>query len=201
MKGWHLWPLLLLALSCAAQAEMGISVIGAERFGDDPTLDKDGSGPGSAQTIDIDDAVSSALTLQYFNTSSTSYDFWVLRLETDVSGDTTEVSLVQESLHFGGRKYWQDDAFRPYVGATVGIQRLDLGSANHDQETLWGFTLFAGLALPLTEHVRLIGEARMVGTVFSSDTALGCGTEGCVWHVQSQVWSQYDVGLGLSMQF
>jgi hypothetical protein len=198
MKLWQLASALVMV--GAVQAEVGVSLLGAQRFGEDPTVESNAA-IEIADSLSIDEALSTSLTIQYFDTESTSYDFWFSRAESDASSETTTVSLLQESIHFGGRKYWKEDALRPYVGATVGLQQLSVNTERDNDETLWGFTLFAGIAFPISESLQFVGEARMVGTVLSSDTALGCGPSGCVWHIQSQVWSQYDVGLGLSMQF
>ena len=182
-----------LAASNASHAELGVSVLGSYRFGDELDVDN--------VTVDIDEGTGAAVSLQYFNAADSSFDLWLSRLETATETDGIRADLQQESIQFGGRKYWRDEPFRPYVGATVGIQRLSPDLRSSERETRPAFTLFFGLALPISEQWQLLAEARWLGTIFNSDTSIRCDDQDCVWKIKSGTWTQYDIGFGVSAQF
>ena len=187
--------LLLAALTCssASHAELGVSVLGSYRFGDELAVDN--------VAVDIDEGAGVAVSLQYFNAGDSSFDLWLSRLETSTETEGIRADLQQESIQFGGRKYWRDEPFRPYVGATVGIQRLSPDLRSSERETRPAFTLFFGLALPISEQWQLVAEARWLATIFNSDTSIRCDDQDCVWEIKSGTWTQYDIGFGVSGQF
>ena len=182
-----------LAASNASHAELGVSVLGSYRFGDELDVDN--------VTVDIDEGTGAAVSLQYFNAADSSFDLWLSRLETTTETDGIRADLQQESIQFGGRKYWRDEPLRPYVGATVGIHRLSPDLRSSERETRPAFTLFFGLALPISEQWQLLAEARWLGTIFNSDTSIRCDDQDCVWEIKSGTWTQYDIGFGVSAQF
>ena len=187
--------LLLAVLTCssASHAELGVSVLGSYRFGDELAVDN--------VAVDIDEGAGVAVSLQYFNAGDSSFDLWLSRLETATETEGIRADLQQESIQFGGRKYWRDEPFRPYVGATVGIQRLSPDLRSSERETRPAFTLFFGLALPISEQWQLVAEARWLATIFNSDTSIRCDEQDCIWEIKSGTWTQYDIGFGVSGQF
>lgn len=184
---------LLLAISFAAHAEVGVTVMAGYRFGDDLAVQE--------RTVSVDEGNAAALSLHYFNAADSAFDLWLSRFSSELTSSTESTDVLQESIQFGGRKYWQDQPFLPYVGATVGVLRLRPDLTANERETRPAYTLFVGLALPLTDQVQLLAEARWLNTVFSSDTRIRCDDSDCSWTIKSGTWSQYDIGLGLSAQF
>ena len=184
---------ILSTASFAAHAEVGTTVMAGYRFGDDLAVRE--------QTVAVDEGKALALTLHYFSAADSAFDLWISRFESDLKTASNETRVLQESLQFGGRKYWQDRPFLPYVGATVGVLRLTPDLVANERETRPAYTLFVGLALPLGESVQLLAEARWLNTVFSSDTSLRCDDSDCSWTIKSGTWSQYDIGIGISAQF
>ncbi|NQD36923.1 hypothetical protein HPT27_07780 [Permianibacter sp. IMCC34836] len=183
----------MLLAAATARAEVGVSVLANYRFGDDLAV--------NGTPVSIDEGNSAALTLHYFNTASSAFDLWFSRFDTDAQTGTVMTAMRQDSIQFGGRKYWQDQPFLPYVGATIGIQRLSPDLAQRERETRPAFSLFTGLALPLTEDWQLLAEARWLGTVFSSETTVRCDDSDCEWKIKSGTWTQYEVGIGLTARF
>ncbi|MFN4292023.1 MAG: hypothetical protein ACK4E7_14260 [Permianibacter sp.] len=185
--------IVLLAISFAAHAEVGVTVMAGYRFGDDLAVQE--------RTVSVDEGNAAALSLHYFNTADSAFDLWLSRFRSELTSSTESTDVLQESIQFGGRKYWQDQPFLPYVGATVGVLRLRPDVTANERETRPAYTLFVGLALPLTDQVQLLAEARWLNTVFSSDTRIRCDDSDCSWTIESGTWSQYDIGLGISAQF
>lgn len=189
------WLLLALALLLTqrAEAELGVSVLANFRFGDELVA--------AGTDVDVDDGNGAALSLHYFTAADSAYELWWSRTATDARTDAAETELQQDSLQFGGRKYWLEEPFRPYVGATVGVIRLQPDVVRNERETRPAFTLFIGSALPIAEHWQLVAELRWLGTIFSSDTTIRCDDVDCRWQIKSGTWSQYDFGVGVSGQF
>lgn len=185
--------LMLSAASLGAQAEVGMTVMASYRFGDDLAVQE--------RTVSVDEGNALALSLHYFNAADSAFDLWLSRFRSDLTSSSESTEVLQESIQFGGRKYWQDQPFLPYVGATIGVLRLSPDLTANERETRPAYTLFVGLALPLTDHVQLLAEARWLNTVFSSDTRIRCDDSDCSWTIKSGTWSQYDIGLGISAQF
>lgn len=185
--------MLLGALAGVVHAEVAVSLLSTYRFGDDL--------PEAERSVSVDEGGSAALTLHYFDHADSAYDLWLSRYRGDAHRADERVTLDQEAVLFGGRKYWRDGPFYPYLGAGVGVLRLRPDVQQDAAETRAAFSLVGGLSWPLTDAMQLVAEARWLGTVFSSNTALRCGDNGCEWQIQSGTWSQYDLGLGLTVHF
>lgn len=192
-NGRLLAALLLLCWLPMATAEVGVSVLAGYRFGDDLAV--------SGTPVAVDEGDSVAVTLHYFDSRSTAFDLWFARFDGETRTGAVETAMLQESIQFGGRKYWQDQPFLPYVGATVGVQRLSPDLLQRERETRPAFTLFTGLSWPVADKVQLLAEARWIGTIFSSETSVRCDDDDCEWKIKSGTWSQYEVGVGVTATF
>lgn len=187
------WLGCVMVIALPVHAEIGVSALAAYRFGDELAVQDD--------TVSVEEGRSTALTLHYFSAADAAFDLWLSRHDTEALTGTVTTDLRQDAIQFGGRRYWRDEPFFPYVGATIGVLRLQPSLRRAETETRPAFSLFAGLALPLSEQTQLVAEARWLSTFFSGETRLRCDDSDCQWTIQSGSWTQYDVGLGLTVVF
>ena len=112
--------------------------------------------------------------------------------------------LAVDIWQLGGNYLFLDgDArLRPYVGVGLGLTRLVPEPAGLDDETRFSASFAAGAKLRLARHIGLRAEARGFFTVFGTEGASFCSSQGtCGFAGTSQLMTQVDLRAGLILAF
>jgi hypothetical protein len=205
-----LLALLLAGGSAAAQGgfdlpRVSLTPIGGYTFGGE-FEDREGD-----LAVEVDDAPHVGLILNFRESARTQWEvFYALQqTEADVSelpsGDIDTMDLDIQYLHAGGTYVADGLTARPFLAATVGVTRFDPDPLTFDSENFFSFGIGAGWQLQPTDRVGLRLEARLLGTVLGSETALFCETGPeeniCAIESDSDVYWQVQTSLGLVFRF
>lgn len=203
--------LLLLMMPAFAQAEVkyGVEItpfagyrLGGE-FEDD---DDDGNTTGA--DVDIDEASSVGLIVNWPSVANTEWEIYLGRqatsLETDAlfaPTDTPSADLDITYLQAGGTYWFDGERARPFIVATVGASRFEPDDSSFDSETFFAFGIGGGYKIAPTSRIGLRLEGRLFGSVLDSDEAVFCrsggAVSGCLVSVSGSVVWQWEVTAGL----
>jgi len=176
-------------------------VVGGSFSNDDDTGTND-------QDVDLDDAASYGLIVNWPAEANTEWEIYLSRQSTslDTNGlltpDLTPLPDLDISfLQAGGTYLFEGDKARPYIVATVGASRFEPDDSDFDSETFFAFGIGGGIKVAPTSRVGLRLEGRVLGSLVSSDSAVFCrsGPEanGCLVAVSGSVVWQWEVLAGL----
>ena len=198
---------LLLGGNAFAQSSPGkfeITPYGGFRFGGTfEDLDADLS-------AELDDDASFGLILNLRESSNTQWELIYAQQNTAV--DTSEftfsdpsIDVDLQSLQIGGTYMGEGQRARPYVAATVGGTYISPDFAGLDSDTFWSFSIGAGLQAFPSKRVGLRVEARVWGTLLSSNSDLFCssGPDGglCAITVDGDALWQFETFAGVVFRF
>lgn len=198
---------LFLSSGAFAQASPGnfeITPYGGFRFG------------GTFEDIDadlsaeLDDDASFGLILNLRESANTQWELIYAQQNTAV--DTSEftfsdpsIDVQLQSLQLGGTYMGDGQRARPYVAATVGGTYISPDFPDLDSDTFWSFSIGAGLQAFPTNRLGLRLEARLWGTLLSSDSDLFCssGPQGgaCAITVDGDALWQVETFAGVVFRF
>lgn len=210
----RLKPLLLLILLAAATAASAgevshgieITPFAGYRFGG--TFESDATGSTTARDVDIGDAASYGLIVNWPAEENTEWEIYLSRQSTTLepaglfaSDETLPADLDITYLQAGGTYCFDGARARPYIVATVGVSRFEPDDSQFDPETFFGFGIGGGVKLAPTARLGLRLEGRVLGSVVSSDSAIFCqsgsAASGCLVAVSGSVVWQWEVLAGL----
>lgn len=112
--------------------------------------------------------------------------------------------LALDVYQLGGNYLFGEDRqkLRPYIGAALGVTRLDPEPAGLSSETRFSASLAGGLKAYLGAHVGLRFEVRGFFTVLESDSRVFCGSlDGCNARTSGSDLSQAEIRGGLLFRF
>ncbi|MEQ1802123.1 MAG: outer membrane beta-barrel protein [Gammaproteobacteria bacterium] len=202
--------LLLFMLPALAQAQVkyGIEVTPFAGYRLGGEFESTDLGTTNGAGIDIDDASSYGLIVNWPSVENTEWEIYLGRqstsLETDELFDppgTAPAKLDISYLQAGGTYWFEGDRARPYIVATLGASRFEPDDSSFDSETFFAFGIGGGYKIMPTSRIGLRLEGRVLGSVVDSDQAVFCrsggAASGCLIAVSgSMVW-QWEVLAGL----
>ena len=160
------------------------------------------------QDIDLDDAASYGLIVNWPAEVNTEWEVYLSRQSTSLQTTglfaTDESALTDLDISYvqaGGTYFFEGERARPYIVATVGASRFEPDDSAFDSETFFAFGIGGGVKVAPTSRVGLRLEGRVLGSVVNSDSAVFCrsgpAANGCLVAVSgSMVW-QWEVLAGL----
>lgn len=175
-------------------------------------FDADDDVAGTSADVEIDDAAGYGLVVNFPADYNTEWEIWLSRQSTslDTAGlfgagepvlDDLDISYIQA----GGTYLFDGQWAQPYFGATVGVSRFDPEASGFDSETFFAFGVGGGYKVAPTARIGLRLDARVFGSLVSSDEAVFCrsGPEasGCLIAVSGSVVWQWLVSAGLIVRF
>jgi len=163
---------------------------------------------GNDTAIDIDDASSFGLIVNWPSVENTEWEIYLGRqstsLETQglfVPPDTPPVDLDISYLQAGGTYWFDGERARPFIVATVGASRFEPDDSSFDSETFFAFGVGGGYKIAPTSRLGLRLEGRVFGSIVESDEAVFCrsggAASGCLIAVSGSVVWQWEVMAGL----
>ena len=210
-----LQPLLLVLLvaattpASAADPLHGIEItpFAGYIFGGSFESDQD-SGSATTGDIDLDDAASYGLIVNWPAEENTEWEIYLSRQSTSL--ETTGLFAPDEPaiadldityLQAGGTYYFEGERARPYIVATVGVSRFEPDDSAFDPENFFAFGIGGGYKLAPTSRLGVRLEGRILGSVVSSDSGVFCrsgpAANSCLVSVSGSVVWQWEVLAGL----
>ncbi len=176
-------------------------VLGGSFSNDDDTDTND-------QDVDLDDAASYGLIVNWPAEANTEWEIYLSRQSTSLELDSLfapdDDALADLDITFlqaGGTYLFEGDKARPYIVATVGASRFEPDDSAFDSETFFAFGLGGGVKVAPTSRLGLRLEGRVLGSVVNSDSAVFCrsgpAANGCLVAVSGSVVWQWEVLAGL----
>ena len=194
----------ILSMVSVATESMGqqfeITPFAGYRFGGD--FQDSGTGFG----LDIDDSESYGVVLGMSVSPETQVEFLYSHQATEIkpTGPFSAASLTNLDMdyyHFGGTYIWDHKKdLRPFIQATLGATHLNPDRAGLGSETRFSFGIGGGVKYFFTKHLGLRLDARALGTVLNSNSAIFC-SGGCTIAVQGSTLWQFEGGLGVIFAF
>ena len=121
--------------------------------------------------------------------------------DTALSPPPVITRLTIETLHVRGVQQWDHGAWRPFLGAGVGLVHLRPGLAGVNATTRPSLSLGGGIKWFPGRHLGLRLEARALAALLDSGAAILCGPDGCLVEVRGDGFVQWEVGVGISVRF
>nr|WP_258405130.1 porin family protein [Shewanella psychrotolerans] len=108
--------------------------------------------------------------------------------------------LDVDYLHVGGSLYFPRGNLRPYVTASAGMTQMR-PTDDYSIETRFSMGFGVGVEYQMTERFSLLADARGYATFISSDNALFCDANQCVWNIRADIMWQGQVNAGIKFSF
>ena len=210
----HLKSLLLvtlLALATAASAgevSHGIEITPFAGYLFGGSFDADEEAGTTNQDVDLDDAASYGLIVNWPAEANTEWEIYLSRQSTSL--ETTDLFAPDQTpladldisyLQAGGTYFFEGERARPYIVATVGASRFEPDDSAFDSETFFAFGIGGGVKLAPTSRLGLRLEGRVLGSVVNSDSAVFCrsgpAANSCLVAVSGSIVWQWEVLAGL----
>lgn len=152
--------------------------------------------------VDIDDAGSYGLILEFPSGHHTQWQLLYSHQETQVQFDSpstgsSEIDLTVDYLHLGGLYIMEGDRQRPFVGFGFGATRL-APAGDYDDEIEFSIAFTGGVKFRVTERFGLRFDARALGTLTDTSGAFLC-SGGCIARFQGDGFWQYEFTLGANL--
>lgn len=176
------------------------------------SFDADDDVAGTAADVELDDAASYGLIVNWPAEYNTEWEVWLSRQSTSLDtqglfapGEPVLDDLDISYLQAGGTYLFDGEWARPYFAATIGASRFDPQQSGFDSETFFAFGVGGGYKVAPSARIGLRLDARVFGSLVSSDEAVFCrSTEagsGCLIAVSGSVVWQWQVSAGLITRF
>ncbi|GGA73916.1 hypothetical protein GCM10011369_14670 [Neiella marina] len=161
-------------------------------------------------TLDTDSGTNIAVSINYLQKykhgSRLQYELYLAQTETDLvikDVATAEKSTSEMDIryyHIGGVNEieYSDSDFVPYLGASIGLTSFK--PDDYDDEDEFSFGINAGVKWFATDWIGARFDARGIGTVIDSDSAIFCNG-GCIAKINGGVWWQYQLTAGMFVRF
>ena len=108
--------------------------------------------------------------------------------------------LDVDYLHVGGSLYFPKGNLRPYVTVSAGLTQMR-PTGGYSNESRFSMGFGAGVEYQITDRLSLLADARGYATFVSSDNALFCDANQCVWNIRADIMWQGQVNAGIKFSF
>ncbi|QYJ85438.1 porin family protein [Shewanella mesophila] len=122
-----------------------------------------------------------------------------LRLGGNFSPDLL-TQLDVDYLHVGGSLYFPKGNLRPYVTVSAGLTQMR-PTGDYSNESRFSMGFGAGVEYQITDQFSLLADARGYATFVSSDNALFCDANQCIWNIRADIMWQGQVNAGIKFSF
>ncbi len=140
------------------------------------------------------------------------YTEWELYVSRQSAGLDDAPAGVDPSLEIdithvllGGTYVGAGESYRPFLAAGIGAAHLSPDGAGYDSDTVFAFALGGGAQVFPAERIGVRLEARVLGAVIDSDSAIFCRSDGggaaCAFRASGDVLWQWEVFAGLTARF
>lgn len=182
--------LLLCSFGSHADDDWAIYLAQSYRFGDEVNAEL---------PFEVSDEGGRANAVQLWapHGRTTNWQIYLSQFQREIEATATDDFQIRH-WQFGGTKATETSALTPFVGATIGAAQIETVV---ETQTRWAFTLSTGMRWQMAPHLSLIFDARWLGILFNSATAIACDGNQCRLQFDSGVWSQYEVGIAVGVQF
>lgn len=103
--------------------------------------------------------------------------------------------------HLGGNVRVSEGFMPVYVAGGLGLTHLAPDDAVFDSETRFSMNLGLMTKAALTESLSLTMSGRVFATFFDSEKQIFCGDGACLISIDSDLWLQTELNLGLAFKF
>ena len=202
------------AAGAAAPAEAGEYRVSVTPFigyqmGGDFDDEEDGGGEVSLDDDAVVGLIINAPADAMPNDGYTEWEFYYGRQSAgiDQAPVGVDAALEVEVSHFlvGGTYVGAGEQLRPYLAAGIGAAHLSPDAPGYDSDTVFAFGIGAGAQVFPANRVGLRLEARLLGSVIDSDSAIFCASgsagAGCAFRASADVLWQWAVFAGLTARF
>ncbi len=183
---------MMCGLSVCQADEQWAAFLGTHyRFGDEITTE-------TPLTVDDDGGHAFALQIWAPDSVSTNWQLYASSFDNAFENEQQNGEFQIRHLHIGGIKAIDDERWMPYVGFAIGPAEI---RTDIEQEVRWAFSLSGGARWRMTSSFSVLFEARWLGILFNSATALACDRGNCQLQFDSGAWSQYEFGVYAGVKF
>lgn len=161
----------------------------------------------TADGLDVDESASFGLSVSRPLDPGRRFEVWYSRQASEMTGEGTFTGdplfdLDVHYLHLGGTVEIDDTgAFQPFVSGGLGVTHFDPDRGGLDSETRLSLSLGLGTRTYFTPRFGLRLDARWIGTLMDGDGAIFCVDGSCAVAVESDLFSQWELGAGLFVVF
>lgn len=114
---------------------------------------------------------------------------------------TADIPLKIDYLHFGGTTPISSEKdLQTFVSGGLGLAYFSSDYSGTQSDLRASFSIGIGLRYPITEHIAFRLETRMLGTLFSNNSAIFC-SGGCAIKVNGNLFMQGEVFAGIGFSF
>jgi len=118
----------------------------------------------------------------------------------DGGGQTRLADTAVNNYLFGGNYYFEQDAFRPYIGFHLGATNLK--TDGQDSDTRFAFSLGGGAKYYLNDSLALDFRLRWVATYIDSNSIVYCSLPGsCYVAAAGNTLNQFHLTAGVNFRF
>jgi opacity protein-like surface antigen len=104
--------------------------------------------------------------------------------------------------HFGGRVwYGLENAIQTSVSGGLGVSYFDSSDDVFDSELKVSAHLGLGAKYQVSEQVAIKADIRVFATFFDSDHSIYCVNGACLVNLQSEIYTQTEIAVGLEYRF
>ncbi|MCK6371736.1 MAG: hypothetical protein L6Q83_10520 [Gammaproteobacteria bacterium] len=210
---------LLLALAMAGIPSLGTAgEAGVYRFSLTPLAGYRMGGDIEAEEgdeeVELDDDAVVGLILNWpaASVAGDAYTEWEIYVSRQSAGIDRAPAGVDPALEvdityalLGGTYVGEGELMRPFLAAGIGGAHLSPDGQGNDSDTVFAFGLGGGGQFFPDRRVGLRLEARVLGAVLDSDSALFCGSVSggatCAFRASGEVLWQWEVFAGVSARF
>ncbi|MDQ8020980.1 MAG: hypothetical protein REI94_04025 [Moraxellaceae bacterium] len=191
-------PLLLAASAAWAHsaAAEGLAVYGYGTYRGAANIESTTTGSNSITGLKPAPSLDILLAIPY--SQDTALEFYASSSQHEFEPGA-QGKLRAYHLQFGGVKYVEPnpDKGSMYVGFMLGGSQLETPGTRDYQPS---FSLYGGYEWRPARNLGLRLEARWIGVLFDAETDVVC-SGGCRARIQSGVWSQGSLGVGVGLRF
>lgn len=108
--------------------------------------------------------------------------------------------LDVDYLHVGGSLYFPKGDLRPYVTVSVGLTQMR-PTDEYSNESRFSMGFGLGVEYQMSDSLSFLADARGYATFVSSDNALFCDANQCVWNIHADIMWQGQVNAGIKLSF
>jgi hypothetical protein len=199
MKPARFLGTMALAVTSLAAAERNIEIAPAVGYRNGASLDSNASGSAGA---DASASPSWGLSVGWWTRPDgwleVLFDRQTLEFEPTASSQARRFDIVVDYLQFGGGYEPRRERVRPYVTASVGLNRFGSIPGPESETTGLSASIGGGFKAPLGRKVLFRLEARGWAVLTSGSATIVCGP-GCSFTLNGSGW--WQVGLRAAVAF
>jgi opacity protein-like surface antigen len=163
-------------------------------------------------TLDDASAFGLAINVPFEGVGDDSYTEWELYVSRQEPGldrapENVDPELELEITHIllGGTYVGGGERVRPFLAAGIGAAHLSPDGPGYESDTVFAFGIGVGAQALPASRVGLRFEARLLGSVLDSESALFCASgpagSACAFRASGDVLWQWDVTAGVTFRF